>query len=168
MVFISKLDPAEMRHLLQLMLRGIVPAAKQKLRTQSSASATAPATFTPAEWYDGIDRAVQTMSAAELDGIAWERQIGFLHLLQPIIRILGFGITAYIPLLHQVILTMLNHAQYIRRRSSEAGAVEVSGDYDDDEDEEQKAIAQQQGRDEAQALRVRSLCLLRIAGELVL
>ena len=122
------------------------------------------------------------MSAEELNEIAWERQIGFLHLMQPIIRILGFGITSYVPLLHQVILTMLNHAQNIRSRSSEVGAVEVIKEYDDEEEQQNlkdvtvttttndasgdddDAVSRRH-RDEAQALRVRSLCLLRIAGK---
>jgi hypothetical protein len=172
------MDSIEMRHLLQLMLRGIVPADRQALPVKVSSSVPVSSggrIVTLGEWYDAIDNAVLKISADDLESIAWERQIGFLHLLQPIIRILGFGITAYMPLLHKTVLAMLNRAQDIRARSSEAGAVELAEQYDDLDEtaaaEGDRAIEDQQNkrrRDDVQALRVRSLCLLRIAGELLL
>jgi hypothetical protein len=174
------MDSIEMRHLLQLMLRGIVPADRQALPVKVSSSVPVSSggrIVSLGEWYDAIDKSVLKISADDLESIAWERQIGFLHLLQPIIRILGFGITAYMPLLHKTVLAMLNRAQDIRARSSEAGAVELAEQYDDLDEtaaaaaEGDRAIEDQQSkrrRDDVQALRVRSLCLLRIAGELLL
>jgi hypothetical protein len=170
LAFISKMDAAEMRHLLQLMLRGIIPVNKEILPASKASNPATAVSISSAEWYDAVDRTVQSMSASQLDDIAWERQIGFLHLMQPIIRILGFGITSYVPLLHKLVLTMLNHAQEIRARSTEAGVVEIAREYDDEEDgaegqQRQEEDAQsRRRRDETQALRVRSLCLLRIAG----
>ena len=169
LAFVSKMEPVEMRHLLQLMLRGIVPPEKLLAQiTVPAPGTTILANITSEEWYDTIDKIVQEVGANELDNIAWERQIGFLHLLQPIIRILGFGVTAYVPIIHKVVLTMLNHAQNIRAKSSEATAVEEDSDDEDEENAHDHAatkgdLAARRRRDEVQALRVRSLCLLRIA-----
>ena len=166
LAFVSKMQPVEMRHLLQLMLRGIVPSEKISAQiTVPAPGTTTVSTVTTEQWYDIIDSLVQSLEAEELDHIAWERQIGFLHLLQPIIRILGFGITSYVPIIHKVVLIMLNHAQNIRAKNSEVGAGEIESD---DEDEEHEQHVKEDGlqrrrRDEVQALRVRSLCLLRIA-----
>lgn len=156
LAFISNLADVEKRHLLQLMLRGIVPS---DLHEPPSAS-TVPKTLT--EWYDSIDSIIMSLEAEELSKVAWERQIGFLHLMQPIIRILGFGINAYVPIFHKVVLIMLNHAQNIRAKVSEASAIETDADVEDDE--ENDTTVANRSRDNVQALRVRSLCLLRIAG----
>lgn len=158
LAFVSNLADKEKRHLLQLMLRGIVPAHLHEPTAPGVPAKTLD------EWYDYIDRIILSMDAAELDNVAWERQIGFLHLIQPIIRILGFGINAYVPIFHKVVLLMLNHAQNIRAKVSEASAIETDADVEDDEENEAAVV--NRTRDNVQALRVRSLCLLRIAGKL--
>ena len=179
LTFVSKLAEGEMRHMLQLMLRGIVPA--DRLNAASSATGIIIATAdnntssAAARWYDFVDTVVRSLDANELDSVAWERQIGFLHLLQPVVRILGFSITSYVPVLHRVMLVILNHAQNCRTRNAgstgdaaakDAEPVNVDEDDDNDEDDNKEAVALK-WRDETQALRVRSLCLLRIAGMLV-
>ena len=170
--FISKMESHEIRHLLQLMLRGIIPSkyiSQYITTTSSTTTTTAVSSITYnsniEEWYTIIDNIINNLTTEQLQSVPWERQIGFLHLLQPIIRILGFSVTSYVPVMHKVILIMLNNAQEIRSKLSELTTVEVAQQYDEDEEvvvDDQMKLR----RDDGQALRVRSLCLMRIAGKL--
>jgi hypothetical protein len=195
LAFVSKMEDAESRHLLQLMFRGVVPMKKQlealakkapaaasvtlASGAVTSVSASGSASVSAADllvWYDAMDALILSLQPEDIAAVAWERQIGFLHLLEPLVRVLGFSVTNYVPVLVRVVVAMLTHAQQCRERAAAAlGQREGQGKEEGDEDLEEedegedgdvavKAVGEQRlRRDSVQALRVRSLCLLRVA-----
>ena len=102
-------------------------------------------------WYSAVSSIARSMTAREISSVAWERQIGFLHLLEQTVRLVGFGISAQVEVLVKVLLAMLSGSQAgawkLRHQGngiSDAevdvdideveGEVEVEGGEDDDED----------------------------------
>ncbi|KAJ1424145.1 hypothetical protein B484DRAFT_100216, partial [Ochromonadaceae sp. CCMP2298] len=194
LAFVSKMEDAESRHLLQLMFRGVVPMKKQLEALEkapaaasvtlasgavTSISASGSASVSAADllvWYDAMDALILSLQPEDIAAVAWERQIGFLHLLEPLVRVLGFSVTKYVPVLVRVVVAMLTHAQQCRERAAAAlgqregqGKEEGDGDLEEEDEGEDGAVAvkavgeQRLRRDSVQALRVRSLCLLRVA-----
>lgn len=195
--FVSKMAPYEMRHLIQLMMRGILPSARlldmhlQQLQQDISANSTMihkKQDNALSIWYDRMDNIVTSMNPTELQQVAWERLIGFLHVLQPLVRILGYSITEYVPIVYKIVLVVLTHAQNCRDLAAAAAATvyrnsnnvqliddeneeQVEEEDEDDEVDDDGDKQQQEGeillmkKAATQALRVRSLCLLRIAGK---
>jgi len=196
--FVSKMEPKEIRHLIHLMLRGLLPlhhlsktsssSIKQHHQQQKQSVAVEVEVVEMLSydsystklqsWYDQIDTFIMTyMSPINLVSIPWERSVGFLHLLQPMIRILGFTVTDFIPIIYKVVLTMLTYAQQCRDKVKDLNekedvfdGVDVDRDADDDGDDkgddDQTNDVHVHHRDASQALRLRSLSLLRIAGTL--
>jgi len=197
--FVSKMEPKEIRHLIHLMLRGLLPlhhlskttsSTKQHHQQQKQSVAVEVEVVEMLSydsystklqsWYDQIDTFIMTyMSPLNLLSIPWERSVGFLHLLQPMIRILGFTVTDFIPIIYKVVLMMLTYAQQCRDKVKDLNekedvfdGVDVDRDVDDDGDGDDKGDDDQTNdvhvhhRDASQALRLRSLSLLRIAGTL--
>ena len=208
--FVSKMQPTEIRHLVHLMLRGLLPL--HRLSNASSSSSSIQQQQQPQEkqqqqqhsvvkavaavellsydsystklqsWYDQIDTFIIThMSPIDLASIPWERSIGFLHLLQPMIRILGFTVTDFVPVIYKVVLMMLTYAQQCRDKVKDLyekeDVIDDGGDVDDDVDvdvdddgkkddqgDDDQTYSNAHHRDASQALRLRSLSLLRIAG----
>ena len=62
-------------------------------------------------WYAAVSTIAQSMTAREISHVAWERQIGFLHLLEQTVRLVGFGISAQVEVLVKVLLAMLSGSQ---------------------------------------------------------
>jgi len=87
------------------------------------------------------------------------------------IRILGFTVTDFIPIIYKVVLVMLTYAQHCRDKVKdlqEKEDVVADVDNDDDNDDDRKDDDDRTNiyhRDAGQALRLRSLSLLRIAGK---
>ena len=160
--FLSRLPPDETCHLTHLMLRGVVP--QDALLAAATALSLDPLdadTSRPMQhksfldrsnaWYSAVSSVARSMTAREISSVAWERQIGFLHLLEQTVRLVGFGISAQVEVLVKVLLAMLSGSQAgawkLRHQGngiSDAevdvdideveGEVEVEGGEDDDED----------------------------------
>jgi len=174
LAFVSKMESGEIRHLIHLMLRGLLPLHRLSTPTLTTIELTSYDSYSIKlqSWYDQIDTLILlTMSSIDLVGIPWERSIGFLHLLQPMIRILGFTVTDFIPIIYKVVLVMLTYAQHCRDKVKdlqEKEDVVADVDNDDDNDDDRKDDDDRTNiyhRDAGQALRLRSLSLLRIAGK---
>ena len=247
--FMAKMEPAEIGHLVQLMVRGILPQSlllekaqqdpsedqhqthsqhlqkkkkqqQQQLPQSKDGSAITSKTFPSVaellrSWYGTVESIIiDHLTPEHFTQVAWERQLGLLHVLEAAIRILGFGATAYVRLVYKVVVSMLAHAQQVREDSvavtaamttaggaaaathqqqqqsiTTTGSAEES-DADEDidvaaeeEEEEEEGAADidnaegsyderdtlsaeevEKRRDANQSSRVRTLCLLRIAG----
>ena len=93
-------------------------------------------------WYAAVSTIAQSMTAREISHVAWERQIGFLHLLEQTVRLIGFGISAQVEVLVKVLLAMLSGSQagaWKRKHlGGESTDVEVDMDVDVEEEGEDK------------------------------
>jgi hypothetical protein len=133
------------------MLRGVVPqdallaAATALSNDPSDASKhTQHRSFIDRSnaWYAAVSTIAQSMTAREISHVAWERQIGFLHLLEQTVRLIGFGISAQVEVLVKVLLAMLSGSQagaWKRKHlGGESTDMEVEVDVDVEEEVEDK------------------------------
>lgn len=174
------------------MLRGVLPQAA--LRTAAEAlstgsegdtvrSAHTSLTDRSARWYSAVTQIAESMTVNEIGEVAWERQIGFLHLLEQTVRLVGFGVTEHVGVLLKVVLAMLSGSQTgawrarnsIKDTTHTHAVVEVDqeGEGDEVEDDEMGVEGEDTAaegsvashyRDVNQASKVRSLSLLRLSG----
>ena len=47
-------------------------------------------------WYGLVEGAVLGLQSSEMATVAWEKQVGYLHVLEHMVKILGFGISPYL------------------------------------------------------------------------
>ena len=107
--FLSRLLPKETVHLVHLMLRGIVPPQRLLQLAQATAAHTmglatthrtqqAPTTITDrtAAWYAEVHQCAVDLTVNDVQGLSWERQVGFLHLFEQTIKLIGFGATSHV------------------------------------------------------------------------
>jgi hypothetical protein len=125
-------------------------------------------------------------------GVAWERKIGFMHILHQIIRIIGFGIAPYLHHIVKIVLAILDHAQHCRDSMASVTEEEEGGEEEDhgndngndhenehetspaagaagvsekEEDEEERKAADHYAIDLKQTANVRTLAISRLAGD---
>lgn len=176
--FLSRLPPDETCHLTHLMLRGVVPqdallAAATALSLDPLAADTSSSrpmqhkSFLDRSnaWYSAVSSVARSMTAREISSVAWERQIGFLHLLEQTVRLVGFGISAQVEVLVKVLLAMLSGSQAgawkLRHQGNGISDAEVDVDVDEvegegeveveggeDEDEDAMEVVKEEGEDE--------------------
>jgi hypothetical protein len=175
------------------MLRGVLPqaallSAATALSKNSENDTTRPAHMSLTDrsdlWYSAVTRIAESMTVNEIGEVAWERQIGFLHLLEQTVRLVGFGVTEQVGVLLKVVLAMLSGSQTgawrarncIKDSSNTSADDEADQEADGNEAEDDEmdvegggAEAAAEGtvashyRDANQASKVRSLSLLRLS-----
>ena len=79
-----------------------------------------------ARWYSAVTQIAESMTVNEIGEVAWERQIGFLHLLEQTVRLVGFGVTEHVGVLLKVVLAMLSGSQTGAWRSRNS-SLDLSG-----------------------------------------
>lgn len=170
-----------------MMLRGVVPAnllLRLTERMNSDLSlpphhgAVSPTLLSA--WYNGVEAIVSNIRPEDFRSVAWERQVGHLHLLEHVVRVVGFGMTAYVPHLFQLVVSMLTNAQDLRASAVAAQGEEVAvvddivveeagveEDLEEDNDDEktEKFVFSPTIKNLNQCIRVRTLCILRVTGE---
>jgi hypothetical protein len=112
------------------------------------------------------------LSCEHIKDISWERQVGFLHLLDQVIKILGLALAPFIAAIYKIVLQLLNNAQSYRCELENIDIItynDLVESYDDVkeknlENEEDSNDITSQFKNKNQSLRVRSLCLIRVAG----
>ena len=109
-----------MCHLTHLMLRGVLPqstllkaAANIATTISSTTSITSLSSLTDRshKWYTIVSEIALNITKSEIYYVSWERQIGFLHLLEQAVRLIGFGISSEVGVLLKVVLAMLGGSQ---------------------------------------------------------
>ena len=202
--FLSRLLPKETVHLVHLMLRGVVPPHRLLQLAQTSDAHTmgltnthrnhqqVPTTITDrtSAWYTEVHQCATELTVSDVQELSWERQVGFLHLFEQTIKLIGFGATAHVGVLLRVVLTMLRGSQSSlwRKSTNEASVVDIddelealdADDEDDDDiherganddvaasgEESENVVNEKRGahlRHANQASKVRNLALLRLS-----
>jgi len=64
--------------------------------SSSSVAASRSAWGDTDRWFGSVEEAVLALRSPEMASVSWEKQVGFLHLLEHMIKILGFGISPYL------------------------------------------------------------------------
>ena len=113
--------------MMQFMLQTIVPSSQLFILTQclvdqragsklklSSTSSTSSVPCVESTWFDGVDKILFNLKPSDLEFVSWERQIGFLHLLEPVVRVLALSLNPFIEQLAKLIATLIENAQTIR------------------------------------------------------
>jgi hypothetical protein len=138
-----------------------------------------------AEWLDKLFSLVaeiynSTASGAILQ-VVWERQIGYLHLLEQIVKVMGFSVTNYVNIFVNLLLSMLVSSTQIASTSNDVThadndeddheAEEENHGLDENEDDDDMAIdtslidnQSSKLRDANQSTKVRAMCVRRLAG----
>lgn len=112
-------------------------------------------------WYSAVSSIARSMTAREISSVAWERQIGFLHLLEQTVRLVGFGISTQVEVLVKVLLAILSGSQAaawkLRHQGNGVTDAEVDVDVDVDEvegeaevGEDEDAMEEVKGEDEGE------------------
>lgn len=117
--FLNNIDPSELYHLIQLMYRGIL-VQSDLLNCDISIQPTMMFSISEnrivsqsiySEWYTHVDSIINSTRPESFRAIPWERQIGFLYLLQHIIKVLGYRVQIYVSKLVSMVSYMLQHCQ---------------------------------------------------------
>ena len=197
--YFSSLEPADLRYLFHFTVQSLLPSAQLLTITHPSSAVTISDMKSSilymshvdlsSSWMERVEQMFFTTAARlpliELPtdhssdelAMSWERQLGYLHLLEQIIRVVGFRVTTYVPYMTSIVLQLLKYSLHFRK--ADLGVVNDAvaddpdvGDYDeekDEDDEEVKSTATSKSRAHRlrslnQSARVRSLCLLRLSG----
>eukprot|EP01041_Mallomonas_annulata_P001346 gene1346-2596_t len=126
--FISTLNPAELGHFLHLMLRNLVPRQKLLAITDIQTGDELKyncLTNISSHWYMSVVKIALSMTPEDMEDsvVSWDTQLGYLHLLEQIIRLIGFGFTSHVNVLTHLVLVMLTHAQKKRESCVMSGSV---------------------------------------------
>ena len=198
MSFLTRLECSELRVFVQLMFRSIIPRDKMmhaalSLSASSSSSSLSSVSKSNQQqhltfsqhcevWYTSVEEIAFNITPKDIETISWERQTGYLHLLEHAIKILGFRISDYTGLLCKMVFAMLTNAQNKRSEFLESGVnneaqeeeklmddENVAEDAEDDEDGTSKNTTKDLSkyRSASQSTRIRTLCLLRVSGILL-
>ena len=110
--------------MMQFMLQTIVPSSQLFILTQCLVdqragsklrlSSTSSVPSVESTWFDGVDKILFNLKPSDLEFVSWERQIGFLHLLEPVVRVLALSLNPFIEQLAKLIATLIENAQTIR------------------------------------------------------
>lgn len=84
---------------------------KEIERSDHSSSLSLTLTEKSLKWYSTVSEIAMKMTVTECHTVSWERQIGFLHLLEQAVRLIGFGMSGEVAVLLKVVLAMLSGSQ---------------------------------------------------------
>lgn len=190
--FFARMPSQESSHLVHLMMRGMLPqqtllesakamvlAKKARERTHAQAGNLRVRNL---GWYDVVTKAACALRAEDVALLSWEKQVGFLHVLEQAIKLIGFGVSEHVQVFLKVVLVMLGSAQKNTLRlanvKDRAGAdaadddeneddegPEGEGDGEGGEGEGEGVVELSNGRDANQASKVRNMSLQRMAGK---
>eukprot|EP01038_Epipyxis_sp_PR26KG_P008131 gene8131-11009_t len=181
--FLSNLTGEELKHLIFLMIRGIIPNKRYiEISTSTDKRVIDKATcMTYSEhltvWYQDVETLTHSLTTSDVKLLSWERQVGFLFLCEQVIKLLGHSVKKYMPIITKLILLMLEHShetrvssiEYFKHSNTEIvknEPIDHDTDSEEDEDQVEKDESKTTFKAASQSTRVRSLCLLRI-GELI-
>jgi hypothetical protein len=193
--FIARFTQKECQHFIHLMFRGMVSKEKMlsiacipedkvkenQLQNQNQLLSNhqhVTLTEQTKQWYIDVEECIMSLTMSDMANVAWERQVGYLHLCEHVIRTLGFGISNYVAPMCKLVHLMISHAQEIRNigiTTIEDVEPEDVGEYDNDgieedhdttivkdiSDEDFKFSSEIKGMN--QSARVRTMCLLRLS-----
>ena len=174
--YISQLNTNELRIFIHLMIRGILP---QSVLIALSQTEGPKAEDNMDGWLVAVESCIFNIEYSSLTEITWERQTGFLYLLEHAIRLLGTTLSDYIPHLNKLVSLILLNAHATRIKAlKNAHEHRIDADVEDDEPEDSNINMVEEGEDNEVDLavnqvslsahdnypgKVRTMCLLRLA-----
>jgi hypothetical protein len=119
-------------------------------------------------WHSTLLDVIQNhLSVDDYRGIPCDRQIGFLFLLEQEIKILGFNFSEYIPLLSQIVISMMSSSISLKT-DEESGIDEtLEGDEVLSEHEGDAEETNLNEMSSGYGSQVRAMCLKRLSGNLI-
>lgn len=111
------------------------------------------------EWMDLVEQLVFNLHPDDLREVSWERVQGHLHLLEQAIRVMGFGLTANVGLVFKVLKTILDYCNSIKESNTNIN-------YIDSNTAEDAVSTASTARVNNQSSRIRTLCVLRLSGDM--
>lgn len=184
--FLSVLPPEELRWFIYLMVRGLFSSNMNKrllevffrVMKKSSVAVETDATENfiarSSVWFDIVENEILSMSFENMEHIVWEKQISFLHLMENMIKIIGFNMSPFIKHISTLILCMISYAHTWRCSNSAAKDIhdvpDTTVDVDMDDTAENLEELKEDDYDGInkrilnQTSKVRTLGLLRISG----
>jgi U3 small nucleolar RNA-associated protein 20 len=176
--FLSPLSPDELSHFINWMIRGLIPPSKvisvdlnlnptvleKRWKSQSGVESLTITAYYQS-FYELQGSIQDLLQAEDMKSIPWERQIGFLYLLESMVKIIGHGLSMHMPRLINMLTSILHHA-HILKQNQENDDQNDDDDDDDDDDINSEAAAdknQDKSRDSREASRIRTMCIQRIA-----
>jgi hypothetical protein len=69
-------------------------------------------------WYKDFKVLVLDLNNNDMNSISWERKVGFLHLLEQVIKIIGFNATDYAPMFFKILTILISNANSIKEQSN--------------------------------------------------
>jgi hypothetical protein len=164
--FLSKLPGEELETFVHLMLRGLVP--KEKLMTCILSEKVDHTHYLSENWMTvwygtTLDVVQNHLSVDDYLKVPSDRQIGFLFLLEQGIKILGFNFSNYIPILNQVVISLMTACLSLTttdddNESVEDGPDDALSDHDNEGEITSRATSDHGGQ-------VRAMCLRRLSGK---
>lgn len=159
--FLAKIPGEELNTFVHLMLRGLVP--KEKLMTFIGTEKIDQSNYLNENWMSVwhstlINVVRYHLSNEDYLEIPSDRQIGFLFLLEQMVKILGFNFTEYIPIFNQVVISLITSCLASPTETTESHSSEE--DLSDDEREGSNKMKMTS----AHASQVRAMCLRRLSG----
>jgi hypothetical protein len=120
--FIAKMDGVYAKHILYLMIRGILLDYIDLKQDKADASESKAVQDYLADGFSKVYSHVMEKGHTNqqtFSKVSWERFQGFLFLLQPVISILGFRLTKYVPVLEEIMIQILTLSHSSREKSLE-------------------------------------------------
>lgn len=176
-----------MIHLSQLIYRGLIPKQylmnidinlspsyvdkmhKQSL-THDSTTITLTSYYKP--WYEAISQIIDNLQPEAFSTIPWDRQIGYLFSVEKIVKIIGLGMSSQISQQITLVTSLMRYANSVKATAhNHMEIIEDVNVHEQDNEEEEELLDDMvmQGsnkRDMTMASKVRTMCLLRLAGEM--
>jgi hypothetical protein len=198
LAFISRMDCKFIGHFLHLMMRGVLGedmiellnvgknalVKKNSIKVDDNKKHDAIVKVDEAQsvrdyladGYSAVSNHVlHHLSTNGLTKVSWERLQGFLFLLEPVISILGFRLTSYLPVMEELLMQVFSLAHSCRERSLENFRADDIDEFDEsdheisDEEDEQDSAKRNESYQAAKVAKlsatVRSLILNRFSGE---
>jgi len=170
LTFLNTLSSNEHVYFMQLMFRGMIPIRRQmenSIVCEFLSETTLTEYFSP--WFTHIDELIENLNDQDIKYIPFERQMGFLYLLEDVVNIIGYGVASYVPKFFKAILCCLHFAQSSRNENLLSMAVEENNENEGGGELASDAEACNVNQNASTSLfKIRTLCLLRIGGDLFL
>lgn len=168
--FLNNLDAQELSHLFHIMFKGLLPvehlaSIDLDLSPASVEQGKQHVTLTQyySKYYEKVNNLIGSLTPSNMSAIAWQKQIGFLHTLEFVIKIMGFHVKGFLREMSHLISIMLTHAHIARREKLLNCDVEDVEDEDVEDSDVLENTPLGVAFDFTRSTKVRTLALLRLS-----
>jgi len=170
--FISHLQGDELRHFMHLMMRGIVP--RESTMNEDPKGDHIELRSSLVNQYDVVEKIVMNISPGDITSIAWERQVGFLHVLEHVVKVIGFNAKNHIQHFIKLVKTFMANAETLKKQlisesekdikeEEEADVDEIPDNDDDNDDDNENEKSNINLKHNNLIIKIRTMCINRLA-----